>query len=141
MAFALQRHVNIRSLWERQLANRMLDANFPKRYSAQVNVIRWRLNSFRNQGGQTWIAARQPVELAGVEQNDHSPSNACRISCGKGALKSCGTANSPFARPIGLGSFRGVGCSPEAARPGPRMVRRPFPFSGSLAGSRGTILP
>jgi hypothetical protein len=59
--------------------------------------------------GQLEIAGHEPEEFAGIQQNPHLPSNVCNTSSGSGALKSSGTVNWPFAKPMGRGWESGGG--------------------------------
>src|SRR5689334_13625974 len=53
--------------------------------------------------GETGVAADEPEKHVGIEEQSHLPSNAARISSGRGASKSFGTVNSPAHNPKGRG--------------------------------------
>src|SRR3989304_235651 len=52
-------------------------------------------------GSQPGVPADEPEKNVGVEEKFHFPSNALRMSSGKGASKSSGTVNSPAHNPNG----------------------------------------
>src|ERR1019366_1313630 len=132
MLFALQWDKLCGRLRQRQFAEVVSKGDFIERSGTQETLVLRVAYCGGESRGQLGIASHKPEEFAGIQWNPHLPSKVCNTSSGSGALKSSGTVNWPFAKPMGRGWESGGGF---------RMVSRPDASSGKVSAPFGEIRP